>query len=104
MMKTAVIYLYPKKLFQNSISFLLKFCVSSLLLLATALGLGKTLFPEDNSGFLNTSAEDEQITVVIDPGHTRNSNRQERRPFSRDAAASGSRVFPALRHRPHDTL
>lgn len=68
-MKTAVIYLYPKKLFQNSISFLLKFCVSSLLLLATALGLGKTLFPEDNSGFLNTSAEDEQITVVIDPGH-----------------------------------
>ncbi len=61
--------MYPKKLFQNSLSFLFKFCVSSLLLLTTALGFGKILFPEGNGGFLNTSAQDEKITVVIDPGH-----------------------------------
>lgn len=68
-MKTAVIYLYSQKLFRNSVSFFLKFCVSSLLLLTTALGFAKLLFPNGNGGFLNTSAQDEKITVIIDPGH-----------------------------------
>ena len=61
--------MYSKKLFQNSCSFFFKFCICALLLLATALGLGNLLFSSEDGGFLNTSAEDEKITVVIDPGH-----------------------------------
>ena len=61
--------MYSKKLFQNSFSFFLKFCICALLLLTTALGLGNLLFSPEDGGFLNTSAEDEKITVVIDPGH-----------------------------------
>ena len=61
--------MYSQKLFQNSFSFFLKFCICALLLLATALGLGNLIFSSENGGFLNTSAEDEKITVVIDPGH-----------------------------------
>jgi len=67
-MKTAVIYLYSKKLFQKSLSFFFKFTLSSLLLLAMALGCGNLLF-RAGSEALNTSASDEKITVVIDPGH-----------------------------------
>ena len=61
--------MYSQKLFQNSFSFFLKFCICALLLLATALGLGNLIFSSENGGFLNTSAEDKKITVVIDPGH-----------------------------------
>ena len=61
--------MYSQKLFQNSFSFFLKFCICALLLLATALGLGNLIFSSENGGFLNTTAEDEKITVVIDPGH-----------------------------------
>ena len=68
-MKTAVIYLYSKKLFENSLSFFFKFCVSALLLLATSLGFGNLLFRSPNESPVNTSAANEKITVVIDPGH-----------------------------------
>lgn len=68
MMKTAVIYLYSKKLFQKSLSFFFKFTLSSLLLLAMALGCGNLLF-RAGSDALNTSVSDEKMTVVIDPGH-----------------------------------
>ena len=61
--------MYSKKLFQHSLSFFCKFCVCALLLLATAVGLGKLMFPYDGGGFLNTSSEYSGITVVIDPGH-----------------------------------
>jgi len=60
--------LYSKKLFQKSLSFFFKFTLSSLLLLAMALGCGNLLF-RAGSEALNTSASDEKITVVIDPGH-----------------------------------
>lgn len=60
--------MYSKKLFQKSLSFFFKFTLSSLLLLAMALGCGNLLF-RAGSEALNTSASDEKITVVIDPGH-----------------------------------
>ena len=69
MMKTAVIYLYSQKLFQNSLSFFLKFCVAALLLLATALGFGNLLFRFETDRLAGTASADEKITVVIDPGH-----------------------------------
>ena len=68
-MKTAVIYLYSQKLFQNSLSFFLKFCVAALLLLATALGFGNLLFRLESTPSSGTLPTDETITVVIDPGH-----------------------------------
>lgn len=68
-MKTAVIYLYSQKLFQNFLSFFLKFCISSVLLLATAIGFGKLLFSFEHLDVSNTSLSNEKITVVIDPGH-----------------------------------
>ncbi len=69
MMKTAVIYLYSQKLFQNSLSFFLKFCVCTLLLLAVTLGFGNLLFRSQSESPANTASTDEKITVVIDPGH-----------------------------------
>lgn len=69
MMKTAVIYLYSKKLFQHSVSFFLKFSVASLLLLTTALGFGNLLFRFESAPSSGTVSADEKITVVIDPGH-----------------------------------
>ena len=69
MMKTAVIYLYSPKLFQNSLSFFLKFCVAALLLLTAALGFGNLLFRFETDRLAGTVSTDEQITVVIDPGH-----------------------------------
>jgi N-acetylmuramoyl-L-alanine amidase len=69
MMKTAVIYLYSKKLFQHSVSFFLKFSVASLLLLTTALGFGNLLFHFESAPSSGTVSADEKITVVIDPGH-----------------------------------
>ena len=68
-MKTAVIYLYSKKLFQHSVSFFLKFSVASLLLLTTALGFGNLLFRFESAPSSGTVSADEKITVVIDPGH-----------------------------------
>ena len=68
-MKTAVIYLYSKTLFRSSLSFLIKFCVSCLLLLATALGLGNVLFRSESKAPANPASAGEKITVVIDPGH-----------------------------------
>ena len=68
-MKTAVIYLYSQKLFQNSLSFFFKFCVAALLLLATALGFGHLLFRFETDRLAGTDSADEKITVVIDPGH-----------------------------------
>ena len=68
-MKTAVIYLYSQKLFQNSLSFFLKFCVAALLLLTTALGFGNLLFRFEADRLAGTASADEKITVVIDPGH-----------------------------------
>ena len=69
MMKTAVIYLYSKKLFQNSLSFFLKFCVAALLLLTAALGFGNLLFRFENTPSSGAVSSNEKITVVIDPGH-----------------------------------
>ena len=68
-MKTAVIYLYTPKLFQNSLSFFLKFCVAALLLLTAALGFGNLLFRFETDRLAGTVSTDEKITVVIDPGH-----------------------------------
>ena len=68
-MKTAVIYLYSPKLFQNSLSFFLKFCVAALLLLTAALGFGNLLFRFETDRLAGTASADEKITVVIDPGH-----------------------------------
>ncbi len=68
-MKTAVIYLYSKKLFQNSLSFFLKFCVAALLLLTAALGFGNLLFRFENTPSSGAVSSNEKITVVIDPGH-----------------------------------
>ena len=68
-MKTAVIYLYPKKLFQNSCSFFFRFCISALLLLSVALGFGNLLFRGENEVSANTALSEKKITVVIDPGH-----------------------------------
>ncbi len=68
-MKTAVIYLYPKKLFRNSCSFFFKFCVSALLLLSVTLGFSKLLFRDETKASANASLSAQNITVVIDPGH-----------------------------------
>ena len=68
-MKTAVIYLYSKKFFQNSVAFFLKFFLCALLLLATVLDFGKLLFRSENESSIHTDSTDMTITVVIDPGH-----------------------------------
>ena len=69
MMKTAVIYLYPKKLFQSSFSFFFKFCISALLLLSVALGFSNLLFRSASEASADTALTEKKITVVIDPGH-----------------------------------
>ena len=68
-MKTAVIYLYPKKLFQSSFSFFFKFCISALLLLSVALGFSNLLFRSASEASADTALTEKKITVVIDPGH-----------------------------------
>ena len=68
-MKTAVIYLYSKKLFRNSVAFFLKFFLCALLLLAMVLHFGKLLFRSENKASVHTDSADQTITVVIDPGH-----------------------------------
>ena len=64
-----MIYLYSQKLFENSLSFFLKFCVCAALLLATALGFGNLLFQSQSGSPANPASANEKITVVIDPGH-----------------------------------
>ncbi|MBQ2989115.1 MAG: N-acetylmuramoyl-L-alanine amidase [Clostridia bacterium] len=61
--------MYSKNLFQSSVSFFVKFCISALLLLSAALGFGNLLFRSNVQSPANTASADEKITVVIDPGH-----------------------------------
>ena len=68
-MKTAVIYLYSKKLFRSSLSFFLKFSLSAILLLAIALKCGNLLFRPEDGISANIASKDSAVTVVIDPGH-----------------------------------
>jgi N-acetylmuramoyl-L-alanine amidase len=69
MMKTAVIYLYSKKLLRSSLSFFLKFSISAILLLAVALKCGNLLFHPRDEISANLTSKGAPVTVVIDPGH-----------------------------------
>ena len=64
-MKTAVIYLYPKKLFQSSCSFFFKFCISALLLISVALGFGNLLFRGEDEASANTASAEKKILSAL---------------------------------------